>query len=234
MGESLSRWCLRTGQDALLAQWDTAHNGGRTPADVTWGSREAVWWRCAHGHTWQAQVHSRTHGSGCPVCAGRKVLAGENDLGSRFPEIAAQWHPERNEGLTPQQVSAYANRKVWWRCPAGHDYAALVSSRTRNGSGCPYCAGRKVLAGFNDLAARAPAIAAQWHPTLNGSLTPEDVTVGSRKKVWWQCGLGHSWKAVVYARTGGKKCGCPVCAGVAGGRRTGRYQVWQDLTQRPG
>ena len=234
MGETLADFCRRAGREDLLAQWDAPHNIPRTPRDLSVSSREKVWWVCGKGHRWQAQVHSRTHGSGCPVCAGRKVLAGENDLASRFPEIAAQWHPERNEGLTPQQVSAYANRKVWWRCPAGHDYAALVSSRTRNGSGCPYCAGRKVLAGFNDLAARAPAIAAQWHPTLNGGLTPEDVTVGSRKKVWWQCALGHSWKTVIYARTGGKKCGCPVCAGVAGGRRTGRYQVWQDLTQRPG
>lgn len=52
----------------------------------------------------------------------------------------------------------------------------------------------------------------QWHPTLNGSLTPDAVTYGS-KKVWWQCPEGHVWRAVVYSRTGTKKCGCPVCAG---------------------
>lgn len=62
---------------------------------------------------------------------------------------------------------------------------AAVSARTMNGSGCPYCAGRKVLAGFNDLATREPEIAKQWHPTLNGTLTPQMVTVGSHKKAWW-------------------------------------------------
>lgn len=48
-----------------------------------------------------------------------------------------------------------------------------------------------------------------------GSLTPEMVTAGSRKKVWWECPLGHVWKAAIYSRTGKKKCGCPVCAGKA-------------------
>ena len=42
----------------------------------------------------------------------------------------------------------------------------------------PYCAGRKVLAGFNDLATLAPEVACQWHTTLNGSLTPDMVTAG--------------------------------------------------------
>ena len=40
------------------------------------------------------------------------------------------------------------------------------------GTGCPYCAGRRVLPGFNDLATLFPQVAAQWHPTLNGPLTP--------------------------------------------------------------
>lgn len=50
-------------------------------------------------------------------------------------------------------------------------------------------------------------------PTLNGGLTPEMVTAGSNRKVWWQCPLGHTWKAVVYSRAGSQRCGCPICAG---------------------
>ena len=60
-------------------------------------------------------------------------------------------------------------------------------------------------------------------PTLNGALTPEMVTAGSHKKVWWQCREGHVWKAVVYSRTGPKKCGCPVCAGRVKEDRQSRY-----------
>lgn len=70
-----------------------------------------------------------------------------------------------------------------------------------------------VQKGFNDLAAKASDVAAQWHPTLNGNLTPEMVTPGSHRRVWWQCPLGHTWKAFVYSRTGAQRCGC---AGTAG------------------
>lgn len=62
-----------------------------------------------------------------------------------------------------------------------------------------------VQKGFNDLAAKAPDVAAQWHPTLNGNLTPEMVTPGSHRRVWWQCPLGHTWKAFVYSRTGAQR-----------------------------
>ena len=55
--------------------------------------------------------------------------------------------------------------------------------------------------------------------TLNAPLTPEMVTLWSHRKVWWECSLGHVWKAVVYSRTRAEKCGCPVCAGQVKERR---------------
>ena len=100
-----------------------------------------------------------------------------------------------------------------------------MGPRTVNGSGCPYCAGRKALPGFNDLATLEPKVAAQWHPTLNGGLTPSMVTAGSHRKVWWACSAGHAWKAAVYARAGPQKNGCPVCAGKARPDRMERYRL---------
>ena len=92
----------------------------------------------------------------------------------------------------------------------------MVFSRTReNGSRCPYCTGKQVLPGFNDLATLKPKVAKEWYQPLNGGLKPEDVTLGSNKKVWWQCGEGHVWQAFVYARGRKNGTGCPVCAGVA-------------------
>ena len=204
---------LATAYPELAKHWDFGRNGKLTPGDVPPGTEKKVWWVCARGHHWQASVSSRTHSrSGCPICAGRQVLAGFNDLASQYPALAAQWDAEKNGKLTAQQVTPTSNRKAWWICGKGHSYQAVIASRV-NGSGCPYCTNKKVLAGFNDLATVEPRIAAEWHPTLNGSLTPEMVTAGSRKKVWWMCPLGHVWKASIYPRTGAKKCGCPVCAG---------------------
>ena len=59
-----------------------------------------------------------------------------------------------------------------------------IAFRTTREQGCPYCAGRRVLAGFNDLAAVAPDVAAEWHPTLNGELRPEMIMAGSSRHVW--------------------------------------------------
>ena len=295
MRESLADYCIRFQRQDLLSQWDGPGNAPLTPATVSYGSRRKVWWQCDHGHRWQAAVYTRTGGeSGCPYCAGKRPWPGFNDLASQYPDLAAQWHPTRNGDLTPDQVLCGSNRRVWWQCPQGHQWSAIVKSRTegagcpycasrqvsagfndlaarfphlaqqwdraRNGamtpetvspysnrkawwvcalghrwqaavsaraggSDCPYCAGRKVLAGFNDLATKDPTVAAEWDPTLNGGLTPQMVTAGSHKKVWWRCSENHVWKAVVYARTGAKHCGCPVCAGKVSRRNQVRYPI---------
>ena len=209
----------------LAAQWHPEKNGGLKPNDVVAGTRRKVWWVCDKGHEWQAAVVSRAGGAGCPVCAGKVVIPGENDLASQFPDIAVQWDLEKNGSLTPQSISPCSNRKAWWKCELGHEYQAAVSARTMSGSGCPYCAGRKALPGFNDLATLEPKVAAPWPPTLNGTLTPAQVTVGAHRKVWWQCPEGHVWKAAIYSRAGPQKCGCPVCAGRVKPQRMERYRA---------
>ena len=208
----------------LAAQWHPTRNGDLTPDQVLCGSNRRVWWQCPQGHQWSAIVKSRTEGAGCPYCASRQVSAGFNDLAARFPHLAQQWDRARNGAMTPETVSPYSNRKAWWVCALGHRWQAAVSARA-GGSDCPYCAGRKVLAGFNDLATKDPTVAAEWDPTLNGGLTPQMVTAGSHKKVWWRCSENHVWKAVVYARTGAKHCGCPVCAGKVSRRNQVRYPI---------
>ena len=129
---------------------------------------------------------------------------------SEFPELAVQWNYEKNEGLTPEDVAPHSGKKIWWKCKEGHEWRATVNDRAK-GAGCPYCAGRQVLPGYNDLATKAPDLASEWHPTKNGELTPEGVTLHSNKKIWWQCEKGHEWQVTVNNRANGT--GCPVCSG---------------------
>jgi len=220
---------LSTTHPELAMQWHAAKNGHITPQCVTFGSAVKAWWICERGHEWQARVNSRASGNtGCPVCSGNIVDTGMNDLSSIFPEISSQWHPTKNGTLQPDEVSSFSNRRVWWVCEKGHEWQTDISSRVRRFTGCPYCVGRKVLAGFNDLATLAPDVAEQWHPELNESLTPEQVTRSSHKKVWWQCPEGHVWKAVIHSRTGAARCGCPVCAGKVRKDRLIRYASLMD------
>ena len=34
-------------------------------------------------------------------------------------------------------------------------------------------------------------LVAEWHPTKNGDLKPEDVVASSKRKVWWKCFKGE-------------------------------------------
>lgn len=199
---------------AVAAQWDAGKNGC-TPEQVRADDRKRYWWLCGKEHSWQATIRSRidtTHPSGCPYCAGKRVLPGFNDLQTLRPELAAQWDAEKNVPLRPCDVTPGSNKSVFWRCWLGHSYQSRIGDRTVSGHGCPYCTGRKVLPGFNDLATLYPMVAAQWHPSLNGELKPTDVTRGSRRKVWWQCAWEHEWQACIFSRTQTPATGCPYCA----------------------
>lgn len=213
MSRSLYEFCLAGNRPELLRQWHPTRNGTLTPKDIAPGSRKKVWWQCEKGHEWQASLNHRSRGKSCPICAGKIIVPGENDFASMYPDIAAQWHPTKNESLMPDQVSPFSKRTAWWICEKGHDFSTKIYSRCQRRTACPYCIGKKVWAGFNDLATLEPQLAKEWHPSLNGDLTPQMVTVGSTKKVWWQCSEGHVWCTCVYSRSGKKKTGCPVCSG---------------------
>lgn len=192
----------------IAAQWHPTKNGDLTPDQVAYRSNRKHWWICPEGHEWEATVCSRTKGAGCPYCAGHRAIPEVNDLATKRPELAMQWHPTKNGTLRPEDVTEFSHKKVWWMCSEGHEWQAVISSRSA-GAGCPYCAHKKVIPGETDLATLAPELAEEWHPTKNGDLTPDAVTSHSHKKVWWCCAKGHEWQANIINRMQGK--GCPYC-----------------------
>ena len=153
---------LATAYPELVAEWDFERNGDLGPDGIVSGSARRVWWRCGRGHTWQISAYSRTGGAdrGCPYCGDRKVLIGLNGLRTTHPRIARGWDKERNGDLKPTDVIVSSNKRVWWKCKEGHELVRPHSEPRRKGKadpGCPYCSGRKVLAGYNDLAASVPS-----------------------------------------------------------------------------
>jgi len=206
--------CLATLDPELAKEWHPAKNGKLTPYNVGIGSNKKVWWKCNKGddHEWRVSVIHRTaRGTGCPVCANKKVVA-SNCLATLNPELAKEWHPTKNGKLTPYNVGVGSNKSVWWKCNKGddHEWKALIITR-QNGLGCPICSNQKVVKS-NSLATLNPELAKEWHPTKNGRLTAYDVGPGSSKKVWWKCPKGddHEWEATLHNRKYGR--GCPVCS----------------------
>ena len=206
----------------LAKEWHKTRNGSLKPTDVTAGSNEKAWWQCSKcGYEWQTRVVSRgLKHSGCPCCAGQKVLRGVNDLATVHPELVKEWHKTKNGNLRPTDVVAGTHKKVWWKCSkCANEWEAEIVSRV-NGRGCSICAKSKKgksLIKFHakqkgSLAEKIPELAKEWHRIKNGGLTPRDVTIGSDKRVWWQClKCENEWQAVVRQRAKGF-CKCPKCA----------------------
>ncbi len=199
-------------------------------------------------HEWETSVKDRAiAGAGCPFCAS-KYVSDDNRLSVQAPEVALEWHPKKNRiirtdsshgsflpllnkflapadrkkrsnrRLTAADVPVYGREVVWWQCKKGHEWRARIASRTLAGQGCPYCSGRRVIANENSLVAKYPAVARQWHPTRNRSLSPADVPPMTDTAVWWRCHrvATHVWQAdisrVVKAFRRGHT-GCPFCSG---------------------
>jgi very-short-patch-repair endonuclease len=199
----------------LVKEWHPTKNGELTPKDFASQSHKKAWWLCPKGHSYDSIIGNRAKKkkpTGCPYCAGQKVSE-ENNLLALFPEIAKDWHPTKNNELTPKQVTSGGNKKVWWLCPKGHSYESTTSHRTAMKSGCPYCSGHKVSED-NNLLFLFPEIAKEWHPTKNGVLTPKNFTTGVDKIIWWLCPKGHSYESMINNRTQKKyPHGCPYCSG---------------------
>lgn len=108
--------------------------------------------------------------------------------------------------MHPSEVTSGSKCKVWWICPKGHSYQADVNKRTgKKPTGCPYCSGRKILRGYNDLATRYPTIVEEWDYEKN-IILPTAIGSGSNRKVWWKCKkCGREWEATPNKRVGRNK-----------------------------
>ena len=193
----------------LLKEWDYEKN--RLPPNRFKAySNKKVWWVCEQNHSWEARIYSRTTGSGCPICSG-KVVSELNALSTQVPELLKFWDYERNGELQPESVSYGSSSKIWLKCPKGEDHVwQNTAANFSKSKSCPFCLGQRVSI-TNCLHTVYPDIALEWHPEMNGKLTPKSVTPGSTKHVWWRCSTNneHVWNARIDHR---QNAGCPICS----------------------
>ena len=129
-----------------------------------------------------------------------------------YPQLVREWDAVKNGDLFPFEVPYGSHRYVWWKCPKGSDHVwrASVLNRTRGGTLCPFCQGRKPSV-TNSLASLRPDLVKEWDVAAN-RLSPSEVTLGAARKVAWRCARGHTWRAVIANRAGPNAAGCPMCA----------------------
>lgn len=204
----------------LLDEWDYERNE-KQPEEYLSGSDQKVQWVCKTcGYHWSMSIYCRTkQGQGCPKCGREKsdasrhsnILARRGTLADQCPDLLSEWDFEKNE-KGPECYTKGSKESVWWKCSKGHSWSAKIYARTGSKkSGCPICANKKLLRGFNDLLTLYPQIASEWCNERNTPLTPSDVIPGTHQKVWWRCkDCGFEWHAEIRTRIRGR--GCPECA----------------------
>jgi very-short-patch-repair endonuclease len=218
----------------VAKQWHPTKNGDLKPENFTYGSKQKIWWlcekTCSEGclHEWETNIKNRCgkDKTGCIFCKNKKICKHQSIL-YRKPEIAKQWHPTKNGDLTPEMVSLFSNKKVWWlcekKCSEGclHEWEAIINNRCKEkSSGCPFCQDfTESICKHQSILYTNPEVAKQWHPTKNGELKPEMCSPGSTQKVWWLCekkcseGCLHEWESVIGDRCKKEKpYGCSFCS----------------------
>ncbi len=193
-----------------MKEWNWEKNNalGFFPDKLTCGVDKKVWWQCNKGHEWIAAINKRVIGRNCPVCSNKLIIKGTNDLTTTHPKLVKEWDYEKNVDINPEEVSFGSTKNVYWLCKLNHSYKASICDRVR-GNGCPYCAGKKIKIGFNDLKTTHPRLANEWNYEKNGC-GPETVTKGCTKQYWWKCDKGHSWRTTPNHRTS-IGTNCPYC-----------------------
>jgi hypothetical protein len=63
--------------------------------------------------------------------ADRNQVDYKNSLAYLYPSIAAQWNPDKNGNLTPEQFTPGSQTKIWWLEPSGNEYQASIYYRVR-------------------------------------------------------------------------------------------------------
>lgn len=225
---NLENWCKTNEKESILTEWDYSQNAV-SPAEISYGSHKKAWFVCQWcGYKWNCEIKARTIGkSKCPICAkkiaGKKLqqrkLQVNGSLQENRPDIALEWDYEKNNGITPDDVTFSSHEYAWWKCSdCCNEYRMMVNDRA-NGQGCPKCRYSKMVQSQNkthiskhgSLADNNPKLADEWDYERNNGLRPDEVAVNSMKKVWWRCPeCLRSYSATVANRNSAKS-DCSYC-----------------------
>ena len=127
-------------------------------------------------------------------------------------ELEKIWDYELNdkEGLDSSKLLLGSNKKAYFKCEKGHSYLMTIYHKT-SGQGCPFCANKRVLVGFNDLTTFYPEIAKEWDYDKN-EIDINTITIGSSKKAYFKCSkCNFEYNAEIRHRTL-RGSGCPKCS----------------------
>ena len=194
-------------------------NNDRPASDLRKTMAITALWICPEcGGEYSAATRDREVGDdSCPYCNDRKTLPGYNDLATTDPDLAKEISP--NNDRPASDLRKTMTITALWICPeCGGEYSAVIRDREVGDDSCPYCNGRKPLAGFNTIATRADLMK-EWNAPANALCNndPDTILPKRRQKVWWTCSeCGRSYQMTAHDKALAAKRhlkSCPFCKG---------------------
>ena len=111
---------------------------------------------------------------------------------------------------------------MWWKCKKCEYEWQDTPKHRYSGRGCPNCARKgRIITRIEKMTTNGRSLFnwceknGDWGNQLlsewseKNDFSPEKITFGSSRKVWWKCTSAHEWKATVNNRVRGAKC--PYC-----------------------
>jgi hypothetical protein len=184
----------------IIRDWDDDKNKGVDKNKITIGSgRILIDWKCRDcGYEWKQKVINRLKfKTACKVCSNK-----ENLLRVSNSELFNEIDFEKNKNVEFDTLTKGMSKKIWWKCKDGHSWFQNIDTRVKLGSSCKECKNIE-----NSIIKTHAHLLLEWDYNKNGSLSPESITKGSNKKVWWICkNCNSSFQCVVDKRTRGTNC----------------------------
>lgn len=184
-------------------------NNERHPEEYYKSSVLRVKWLCPEcGHEYIASINERIDGKSCPACEGRRTVQGINDLATTHPKLASEYAARNPKPVN--SVRKELDLPVWWKCSkCGGEFFRNVNERKDDD--CPYCSGKKVLAGFNDLKTLKPTIYDRVAKSYK-EVYPV-IQYKAEKSLLWECPICHGEYTDTIENIENSINNCPFCAG---------------------
>lgn len=168
--------------------WDYDKNE-KTPDIIPLSSRDTFYFKCSLGHEYPNEIRAVLNNDCvCLVCTNKKVVAGYNDFKSRYPDLVENLSPELQK--VADRILGVENKYLDWICSVcGGEYSDAVGNMLNGINNCPYCANKKVLEGYNDLASIHPELMEKLTPQLRG--VANKIICKDDKYLTWICPTCH-------------------------------------------
>ena len=198
----------------------------RSPKEFQVGSSYRARWKChTCEHIWHTQISKRVElNRRCLSCTGQQAhSSGGDSVKVKNPELMDEWNDDRD----PATFLPGSSVKVDWKCrDCNNEWPMQIKKRTggeQGNSGCNFCNGpggkhaRVVHSnGHNSMRNTDDLMTREFHPTLNGKHTPDNLIAGTNEKLWWICSQDcdyiegakceNVWRNTGAHRVGGQKC----------------------------